>query len=67
MTPPLPTTPSPTTALLAADYVLILAFYLLLAFSGIFAFPVIYDLYTLNFVPDQCDGRQLGWFEVRAA
>ncbi|XP_043208660.1 transmembrane protein 104-like isoform X1 [Amphibalanus amphitrite] len=50
------------TALLAADYVLILAFYLLLAFTGIFAFPSLYDLYTLNFVP--CDeGQSIGWFE----
>ena len=45
---------------------LILAFYLLLAFTGIFAFPSLYDLYTLNFVP--CDeGPSIGWFEVRDA
>ena len=51
------------TALLAADYILIVAFYLLLAFTGIFAFPSLYDLYTLNFVP--CDeGHAIGWFEV---
>jgi len=50
-------------ALLAADYVLILAFYLLLAFTGVFAFPSLYDLYTLNFVPDQCGGQKVGWFE----
>ncbi|XP_037091660.1 transmembrane protein 104-like [Pollicipes pollicipes] len=49
--------------LLAADYLLILGFYLLLAFTGIFAFPSIYDLYTLNFVPDDCDGHYTGWFE----
>ena len=34
-----------------SDYVLILAFYLLLAFTGIFAFEEINDLYTLNFQP----------------
>ena len=45
---------------------LILAFYLLLAFTGIFAFPSLYDLYTLNFVP--CDeGPSIGWFEVGGA
>lgn len=37
---------------LALDYVLICIFYLLLALTGIFAFKDLYDLYTLNFVPD---------------
>ena len=37
--------------LLLSDYVLILSFYLLLAFTGIFAFEEINDLYTLNFQP----------------
>uniref|UniRef100_A0A2P2I805 Transmembrane protein 104-like n=1 Tax=Hirondellea gigas TaxID=1518452 RepID=A0A2P2I805_9CRUS len=40
--------------LLAADYLLILMFYLLLAFTGIFAFSHLEDLYTLNFMPDPC-------------
>ena len=35
--------------LLLADYGLILAFYFLLAFTGIFAFKELNDLYTLNF------------------
>ena len=35
--------------LLSFDYVMILAFYLLLAFTGIFAFEELKDLYTLNF------------------
>ncbi|KAG7165474.1 Transmembrane protein 104-like [Homarus americanus] len=40
--------------LLAADYMLILMFYYLLAFTGIFAFEHLNDLYTLNFQPDRC-------------
>ncbi|KAA0189312.1 hypothetical protein HAZT_HAZT000289 [Hyalella azteca] len=44
--------------LLAADYILILLFYLLLAFTGIFAFPNIEDLYTINFQPDPCKHGQ---------
>lgn len=44
--------------LLAADYLLILLFYLLLAFTGIFAFSHIEDLYTLNFQPDPCKHGQ---------
>ncbi|XP_071514531.1 transmembrane protein 104 isoform X1 [Panulirus ornatus] len=40
--------------LLAADYLLILMFYYLLAFTGIFAFSYLNDLYTLNFQPDRC-------------
>ncbi|XP_067671122.1 transmembrane protein 104-like [Haliotis asinina] len=39
---------------LAADYVLILAFYALLSFTGIYTFKSIKDLYTLNFLPDEC-------------
>ena len=38
-------------SILAADYVLIAMFYLLLSFSGIFAFPTVPDLYTLAFKP----------------
>ena len=37
--------------LLLSDYFLILVFYLLLAFTAIFAFEEINDLYTLNFQP----------------
>ncbi|KRT85192.1 Amino acid transporter [Oryctes borbonicus] len=36
---------------LGFDYILICAFYLLLALTGTFAFKELYDLYTLNFVP----------------
>lgn len=42
---------------LAADYTLILVFYALLSFTGIFTFTKIEDLYTLNFQPNEC-GRQ---------
>ena len=38
--------------LVFADYFIILLFYFLLAFTGIFAFEEINDLYTLNFQPD---------------
>lgn len=40
--------------LLAADYVLISGFYLLLGLTGIYAFPRLEDLYTLNFIPSRC-------------
>lgn len=40
--------------LFTSDYILVGGFYLLLAFTGIFAFPVLNDLYTLNFIPDRC-------------
>merc|ERR1719340_178256 len=36
-------------SILLGDYLLILGFYFLLAFTGIFAFTDINDLYTLNF------------------
>ncbi|XP_023941280.1 transmembrane protein 104 homolog [Bicyclus anynana] len=36
---------------LALDYALISVFYLLLAFTGAFAFAHLNDLYTLNFIP----------------
>ena len=39
--------------LILADYGLILAFYFLLAFTGIFAFTDLNDLYTLNFQVSQ--------------
>ena len=38
--------------LFMADYILIGAFYLLLGFTGMFAFQNLKDLYTLNFVPE---------------
>lgn len=41
--------------LLAYDYVLILIFYLLLSFTGIYSFNQLNDIYTLNFLPDPCD------------
>jgi len=40
--------------LMFADYVLILGFYSLLCFTGIFAFGEVKDLYTLNFLHDDC-------------
>lgn len=44
---------------LSLDYILISIFYLLLAFSGSFAFAQLNDLYTLNFVPadDENDSK----------
>ena len=39
-------------SVLAVDYILIATFYLLLAFTGIFAFPTVPDLYTLAFKPE---------------
>ena len=39
-------------SILAADYSLIATFYLLLSFTGIFAFASVPDLYTLAFKPD---------------
>lgn len=44
--------------LILADYGLILSFYFLLAFTGIFAFTDLNDLYTLNFQPSPSDS----WF-----
>lgn len=38
-------------AFLAIDYAVILIFYVTLALTAIFAFPIIEDLYTLNFAP----------------
>lgn len=45
------------TAVLAGDYTLILVFYAILSFTGIFTFQSLEDLYTLNFQPNEC-GRQ---------
>ena len=44
------------TGILAADYALIATFYLLLSFTGIFAFPKVPDLYTLAFSPGSNQG-----------
>lgn len=50
---------------LAADYILVAAFYLLLAFTGIFAFAQLEDLYTLVFWrPGQVVGYFLALFPV---
>jgi len=45
-------------ALVFVDYFIILLFYFLLAFTGIYAFEEINDLYTLNFQPEPDDN----WF-----
>ena len=41
--------------MLGCDYVMILLFYLLVSFTGIYAFREVNDIYTLNFLPDSCD------------
>lgn len=41
--------------LIVGDFALILGFYALLSFTGIFTFRTLNDLYTLNFLPDDCD------------
>lgn len=41
--------------LIFADYILILIFYSLLSFTGIFAFQSIEDIYTLNFQVNRYD------------
>lgn len=41
-------------SLFAADYSLILVFYLVLSLTGVFTFANIKDLYTLNFQPNPC-------------
>ena len=59
---PFPVTPIKTkkylNALVFVDYFIILLFYFLLAFTGIYAFEEINDLYTLNFQPEPDDN----WF-----
>eukprot|EP00092_Neocalanus_flemingeri_P053476 GFUD01062850.1.p1 GENE.GFUD01062850.1~~GFUD01062850.1.p1 ORF type:complete len:361 (-),score=61.51 GFUD01062850.1:24-1106(-) len=50
---------SSVATIFATDYILIALFYLILAFTGIFAFPVVPDLYTLVFKPDQGAGSSL--------
>ncbi|KAK7111395.1 transmembrane protein 104-like isoform X2 [Littorina saxatilis] len=44
-------------SVLGGDYVLILVFYAILSFTGVFTFAKVEDLYTLNFQPNEC-GRQ---------
>lgn len=41
--------------LLMADYVLILGFYSLLSFTGIYTFNTVETMYTLNFEPQNCN------------
>lgn len=45
--------------LLAADYLIILGFYTLLSFTGIFTFPELHDMYTLNFQPNSGTGSSI--------
>ena len=52
-TPPTPPSCPLSTSAVAPPPTLILSFYLLLAFTGIFAFKEINDLYTLNFQVSQ--------------
>lgn len=44
---------------LALDFILISTFYLLLAFTGAFAFENVNELYTLNFIPTDDDSMLL--------
>ncbi|OWF50888.1 transmembrane protein 104-like [Mizuhopecten yessoensis] len=44
--------------LIGLDFLLILGFYALISFTGIFAFNKLNDLYTLNFLPDPCDSSE---------
>lgn len=46
---------------LGADFLLILLFYYLLAFTGIFTFANLQDLYTLNFQFDRCPTGKLSF------
>merc|ERR1719228_2827994 len=50
--------------ILVGDYLLILGFYFLLAFTGIFAFRDINDLYTLNFQPSSDDSWLLYYLHM---
>ncbi|KAK4312903.1 hypothetical protein Pmani_015703 [Petrolisthes manimaculis] len=50
--------------LLAADFLLILLFYYLLAFTGIFTFAHLQDLYTLNFQFDRCPTGKLSFVYI---
>ncbi|XP_060071769.1 transmembrane protein 104-like [Ylistrum balloti] len=44
--------------LIGIDFLLILGFYALISFTGIFSFNKLNDLYTLNFLPDPCDSSE---------
>ena len=44
-------------AIMGADYLLIATFYLILCYTGIFAFPSVPDLYTLAFKPEEAGGN----------
>ncbi|XP_054723410.1 transmembrane protein 104-like, partial [Uloborus diversus] len=46
--------------LFIADYLLILFFYSLLSFTGIFTFEKLQDMYTLNFEPQNCNDTHAG-------
>ncbi|CAL1291804.1 unnamed protein product [Larinioides sclopetarius] len=46
--------------LFVADYLLIFLFYVLLSFTGIFAFEHPNSLYTLNFEPQNCNSSSTG-------
>lgn len=48
---------------LAADYILVLAVYLTLAVTAVFAFPTPADLYTLNFIPHPGDHLEMEFIE----
>merc|ERR1739844_117318 len=50
---------SQVAAIMAGDYILIALFYLVLAFTAIFAFPVVPDLYTLVFKPEDSTTHNL--------
>uniref|UniRef100_A0A1E1X4U2 Putative amino acid transporter n=1 Tax=Amblyomma aureolatum TaxID=187763 RepID=A0A1E1X4U2_9ACAR len=45
--------------LLAGDFLIILGFYTLLSFTGIFTFPELHDMYTLNFQPNSGTGSSI--------
>ena len=44
-------------SILGLDYLLIASFYLILSYTGIFAFPSVPDLYTLAFKPSDSSGN----------
>lgn len=45
-------------SILMFDFALILGFYLLLSFTGIYTFSKLEDLYTLNFLADDCNEKE---------
>ena len=44
--------------LIGVDFSVILAFYALISFTGIYAFKTLEDLYTLNFLPEECGSEE---------